>query len=189
MITPARKRSSGPLLIYLIDRHPVARLGLRSFFENQPSVSVMGDAPTLAAALPDLRHGKADVLITDTFPIPQRVLRRMPTLRVLYTFDTLEQCSLARLTEDLIHGQAGFALKSLPLDKLLKAVRQVAAGRKYRDPAFMRLAKAEQQRRVQSHRVRGISSKKRQRQPNLAQGRKQSQKKTTKGRTRAQRKR
>ncbi|MDF0673959.1 MAG: hypothetical protein P0120_06400 [Nitrospira sp.] len=189
MTTAARKRSSGPLLIYLIDAHPVARLGLCSFFENQPSVSVVGDASTLAAALPDLRRCKPDVLITDIFPIPKRVLGRMRTLRVLYTFETLEQCSLPRLMEDLTHGQAGFALKSLSLDSLLKAVRQVAAGRRYRDPAFMRLVKAEQQRRARSHQVRALSSKKHGRQPNLAHGQKKAQKRTTKSRTQAKRKR
>jgi len=142
MTTGSWKRTSRPLRIYLIDVHPIVRLGLRNFFENQPSVTVVGDASTLAAALPDLRLYKPDVLITDSFPIPQPVLRRLPTLRVLYTFETLEHCSLARLMEDLIHGHTGFALKSLPLDRLLKAVRQVAAGRKYRDAAFMRLVKA-----------------------------------------------
>lgn len=183
MTTPARKRTSGPLLIYLMDVHPVARLGLRSFFENQPSVSVVGDASTLVAALPDLRRCKPDVLITDTFPIPQRVLRRMRTLRVLYTFETLEQCSLPRLIEDLTHGQAGFALKSLSLDRLLKAVRHVAAGRRYRDPAFMRLVKAERQQ------AKAPSPNKQRRQPDSAQGQKKPQKRTPKGKTHTQRKR
>jgi DNA-binding NarL/FixJ family response regulator len=182
MTTPARKRASGPLQIYLIDAHPVARLGLRAFFENQAAVFLVGDASTLAAALPDLPRCKPEVLITDTFPIPQRVFRRLPTLPVLYTFDTLERCSPARLMEALGHGQAGFALKSLSLDKLLKAVRQVAAGRKYRDPAFMRLVKKEQQQ------AKALSPKKLRLQAGSAQSQKQSKKRTTKSMPRSQRK-
>lgn len=183
MTTPARKRASGPLSIYLIDAHPVARLGLRSFFENQLSFFVVGDSSTLAAALSDLLHYKPDVLITDTFPIPQRLFRRLSTLRVLYTFDTLEQCSPARLMETLGHGQAGFALKSLSLDSLLKAVRQVAAGRKYRDPAFMRLVKSMQQR------AKALSPKKLRLQPGSAQDQTRSRKRMTKSRSRSQGKR
>lgn len=189
MPTPSRTRTSHPLQLYFIDAHPIARLGLRSFFENQPSVSVVGDASTFTAALPELRRRKPDVLITDAFPIPQRVLRRLPALRMLYTFDTLEHCSPAKLMENLIHGQAGFALKNLSLDRLLKAVRQVAAGRKYRDPAFMRLVKTEQQRRAQSHPVRALSPKKRQLQAASVQDRKKSKKRRTKSRSHAPRKR
>lgn len=139
MTTPARKRTSRPLRIALIDAHPVVRLGLRSLFESQPSFSVVGDTSTLAAALPALRLGEPDVLITDTFPIPPSVLRRQQTLRVIYTFETLEHCSLARLTQELRQGHAGFVLKQISLDRLRLAVRQVASGRPYRDPAFRRL--------------------------------------------------
>ena len=139
MTTPARKRTAHPLRIALIDAHPVVRLGLRSLFESQPSFSVVGDTSTLATALPAFRLGEPDVLITDTFPIPPSVLRRPHPLRVLYTFETLEHCSLASLTQELRQGQAGFVLKSIPLNRLRLAVRQVASGRQYRDPAFIRL--------------------------------------------------
>lgn len=142
MTTPARKQPSRPLRIALIDAHPVVRLGLRSLFESQPSFSVVGDTSTLAAALPALRLCEPDVLITDTFPIPQSVLRRQPTLRVLYTFETLEHCSLARLTQELRQRQAGFVLKNIPLERLRLAVRQIASGRQYQNPAFLRLVKA-----------------------------------------------
>lgn len=189
MTTPARKRASRPLRIYFVDAYPIAQLGLRSFFENQPSVSVVGDASTFTAALPELSRCKPDVLITDAFPIPQPVLRRLPSLHVLYTFDTLEHCSPARLMEDPLHGQAGFALKSLSLDRLLKAVRQVAAGQKYRDPSFMRLVKAEQQRRAQSHRVRALSPKKRRLQAASVQDQKKPRQRRTKISPHAQRKR
>ncbi|MDF0665194.1 MAG: response regulator transcription factor [Nitrospira sp.] len=182
MTPAARKRSSGPLRLYLVDAHPVARLGLRAFFDRYPSINVSGDATTLAAALQDLRRCKPDVLITDSFPIPKRVLGRLPTLRVLYTLESLAHCSLVRLLEDLTHGQAGFALKSLTLARLLKAVRQVAAGRRYRDPAFMRLVKAEQQP------SQALSPKKQRRQPNLLQGQTKAQKRTTKRGTQRQRK-
>ncbi len=46
---------------------------------------------------------------------------------------------------------AAFALKSLSLDGLLKAVRQIAAGRRHRDPAFMLLIETEQKRQTQNH--------------------------------------
>ncbi|OQW36863.1 MAG: hypothetical protein A4C66_03315 [Nitrospira sp. HN-bin3] len=139
MTTPARKQSSRPLRIALVDAHPVARLGLRSLFESQPSFAVVSETSTLAAALPAFRRCEPDVLITDAFPIPQSVFRRQPTLCVLYTFETLEHCSLASLTQELRQGRAGFVLKTLPLDRLRRAVRQVASGRPYRDPGFRRL--------------------------------------------------
>ncbi len=79
-----------------------------------------------ATALPVLRLSEPDMLITDTFPIPQTVLRRQPTLRVLYTFATLQHCSLTSLAQELRQGQAGFVLKTIPLNRLRLAVRQVA---------------------------------------------------------------
>ena len=146
MPTPSRKQTSRPLRLYLIDAHPLIRLGLRSFFDTRPSVSVVGDASTLAAALPALQLCKPDVVITDSFPIPKRVLNRQ-RLRVLYTFETLEHCSPARLTQHLKHGRAGFALKNLPMDEFLRAVYQVAAGRGYNDPSFLRLVEEKRRRR------------------------------------------
>jgi DNA-binding NarL/FixJ family response regulator len=149
MSTPARKRISPPLRVYLIDAHPVIRLGLRSFFDTQPSVSVVGDASTLLTALPALRLCKPDVVITDTFPLSKTLLRGQDPLRILYTFETLEASSLAKLTQSLTQGDAGFVIKSLPLEGFIQAVHRVASGRKYRDPAFMRLLAA--RRRQHAH--------------------------------------
>ena len=146
MPTPSRKQTSRPLRLYLIEAHPLVRLGFRSFFDTRPSISVVGDASTLAAALPALQLCKPDVVITDTFPIPKRVLNRQ-RFRVLYTFETLEHCSLARLTQHLKHGRAGIALKNLPMDEFLRAVYQVAAGRGYNDPSFLRLVEEKRRRR------------------------------------------
>ena len=147
MPTPSRKQTSHPLRLYLIEAHPLVRLGFRSFFDTRPSISVVGDASTLAAALPALQLCKPDVVITDTFPIPKAVLRRQHALHVLYTFETLEHCSPARLTQHLKHGRAGIALKNLPMDEFLRAVYQVAAGRGYNDPSFLRLVEEKRRRR------------------------------------------
>lgn len=147
MPTPSRKQTSRPLRLYLIEAHPLVRLGFRSFFDTRPSISVVGDASTLAAALPALQLCKPDVVITDTFPIPKAVLRRQHALHVLYTFETLEHCSPARLTQHLKHGRAGIALKNLPMDEFLRAVDQVAAGRRYNDPSFLRLVEEKRRRR------------------------------------------
>jgi len=147
MPTPSRKQTSRPLRLYLIEAHPLVRLGFRSFFDTRLSISVVGDASTLAAALPALQLCKPDVVITDTFPIPKAVLRRQHALHVLYTFETLEHCSPARLTQHLKHGRAGIALKNLPMDEFLRAVYQVAAGRGYNDPSFLRLVEEKRRRR------------------------------------------
>ena len=146
MPTSSRKHTSRPLRLYLIDAHPLIRLGLRSFFDTQPSVSIEGDASTLAAALPALRLCKPDVVITDTFPMPKRVLNRQ-RFRVLYTFETLEHCSPAKLTQHLKHGRAGIALKNLPMNEFLRAVDQVAAGRGNNDPAFLCFVEEKRRRR------------------------------------------
>lgn len=142
--THTRRR---PLRVYLMDVHPVARLGLRASLEAHSSLTVVGDAATLAEAISAVRLSKPDVLITDTFPLPKR-LRDRQRCRVLYTFDTLEHTPLTTLKRYLARGRAGFALKTLALDRFPKAIKQVAAGRPYRDPAFMRLVEERTQQPV-----------------------------------------
>lgn len=157
-MTASSQKSSHhrPLRLYLIDAHPVARLGLRALFEAQASMTVVGEAATLAAARPAFRLCKPDVVIADTFPIPTPVVNRQ-RVRVLYLFETVEGLSLATLTQLLTHQHAGFAMKNLPLDRFLKAVQHVAAGRRYRSPAFLRLANAARTQYARLRRLQALS--------------------------------
>ena len=78
-----------------------------------------------ARALPALRLCEPDALITDTFSIPQTILRRQPTLRILYTFETPQHCSLTSRTQELRQRQAGFILKPILLERLRLAIRHI----------------------------------------------------------------
>lgn len=107
------------------------RFPLRTFSQLIPGFCI-GDnlrlfSPILfsARALPVLRLCEPDALITDTFSIPQTMLRRQPPLRILYTFGTPQHSLLTSRTEELRQRQAGFVLKTILLERLRLAVRHI----------------------------------------------------------------
>lgn len=89
-----------------------------------------------ARALPVLRLCEPDALITDTFSIPQTILRRQPTLRILYTFEAPQHCSLTSRTQELRQRQAGLVLKPILLERLRLAVHHIWHRAKISKPHF-----------------------------------------------------
>jgi DNA-binding NarL/FixJ family response regulator len=124
--------SAAPVRVFLVDDHEVVRRGVAEVLEDDPGITIAGEAGTVAEALARVPAVRPDVVVVD-MRLPDgdgaelcRGLRhRMPGLRclVLTSFSEHEALQAA-----LRAGASGFLLKQVRGPALVSAVRTVAAG-------------------------------------------------------------
>ncbi|MCZ9346510.1 response regulator transcription factor [Streptomyces sp. TRM76130] len=128
-----------PIRVFLLDDHEVVRRGVHDLLDDEPDITVVGEAATVEQALvrvPALRPQVAvlDVRLPDGDGVSLcRDLRsRMPELAclMLTSFDDEEA-----LLDSIMAGASGYVLKQIQGSDLVSAVRTVAAGRSLLDPS------------------------------------------------------
>jgi DNA-binding NarL/FixJ family response regulator len=136
MTSHMRSAMTRPIRGLLVDDHPVVRDGLRGMLESEPGIEVVGEAasgPEAVASVTQQADAGPDLVLMDLrMPggdgVPAiRALRRRgvrPRILVLTTYDTDRDVVAA-----LDAGADGFLLKDTPRAELVRAVRDVAAGR------------------------------------------------------------
>lgn len=125
--------------VFLADDHAILREGLKSLIDSQTDMRCIGEASDGQAAVADVQRLSPDVVVLDVslpklngFQATQQIVQRCPKSKVL---------SLTRHGEDsyvqqlLKAGASGYVLKQSPSAILLAAIRTVAAGQNYLDPA------------------------------------------------------
>lgn len=127
------------LRVVLIDDHPVVREGLRALVGAQPGMEVVGEAGDGAAVLARVRADAPDVVVMDvSMPglngaeATARLKGEFPGVKVLALTVHEEQSYVHQLLEA---GADGYVLKRTAPDELVRAIRVVAAGGMYLDPA------------------------------------------------------
>lgn len=128
------------LRLLLVDDHPVVREGLRALLEAEPDLAVIGQAEhgDEVAGLVDQLH--PDVVVLDLM-IPGRsgldviedLAERSPATRVLVLSMLQNDAYVSRALDQ---GASGYALKQAEASELPRAIRDVAAGRRYLSPAL-----------------------------------------------------
>jgi DNA-binding NarL/FixJ family response regulator len=135
MKTSVEKHS---IKILLADDHAVVRRGIRDFLEEDDELEVIAEADDGAEAWRLLTQGLPDVAVLDIrmpemggVELTRRIKERYPTVRVLIltAYDD-EPYVLALLRA----GADGYVLKTASSADLLRAVKQVAAGKSVLDP-------------------------------------------------------
>jgi DNA-binding NarL/FixJ family response regulator len=129
-----------PLRIFLVEDHETVREGLKLLIDNEPDLRVVGEASDGLQAMsrPDLSN--LDVVVMDlSLPgvsgiVATRALKdRRPDLAVV----CLTRHADRTFVEELLKaGASGYVLKQSPCAELLRAVRSVARGQPYVDPAL-----------------------------------------------------
>jgi len=132
--------TGGKLRILLADDHETVREGLKMIVNAQPDMEVVGEASDGLAAIQRTQELLPDIVVMDI---------SMPQLNGLKATAKLTQCcpqvkvlTLTRHTDDgylqqlLRAGAAGYVLKQSPASELLHAIRAIASGGKYLDPAL-----------------------------------------------------
>lgn len=129
------------LRILLVDDHEVVRLGLKALISRQPSFEVIGEASTADEAVEKAIAQQPDVVVMDIrlpgksgIEATREIMRARPETRVIiltsYADDEL-------LMDAIEAGAAGYVLKQIGSDALLKALESVARGESLLDPALM----------------------------------------------------
>jgi len=138
--------------VLIVDDHAVVRSGLRLLLEAEDDMAVVGEAGTAREAVFELRSSQADVVLMDVaMPggsgidvIPQ-LLHEAPEAKILM-LSMQDDPSYVRQAFEA--GASGYVLKEAADAEVVAAVRDVAEGRSYVNPALgARLVAAESEAR------------------------------------------
>ena len=128
--------------VVLVDDEAMVRVGLRMVLTAEADIEVVGEAADGGSAVEVVEATEPDVVLMDVrmpdvdgIEGARRVLARCPGVKVvvLTTFDEDEYVEAA-----LRAGVSGFLLKVAPPERLIEAVRTVAAGGGLLDPGVTR---------------------------------------------------
>jgi len=128
------------LRIFLADDHAVVRAGLKTLVDAQSDMLVVGEASDGQAIAEQTRECAADVVIMD-ISMPHvngaaatvMLREQCPEVKVLTLSVHEDTGYLRKLLEA---GASGYVLKRSAADTLIQAIRLVAAGGIYLDPAI-----------------------------------------------------
>ncbi len=124
--------------IVLVDDHPIVRQGLRTLLEKEPGFQIMGEAGEGIEASQLVERLQPDVLVLDLMipglsglEVTRQVSRRSPQTRIVILSNYDNE---AYVLEALRNGATGYIVKNTGADELVKAIKEVAAGRRYLSP-------------------------------------------------------
>ena len=128
--------------LLIVDDQALIRVGLRKILENEPEMTVVGDAGDGEEAVASARRLRPDVVLMDIrMPVldgieaTTRIVRAQPSARVLI----LTTFGLDTYVYDALRaGASGFMLKDAPPEEIAAAVRIVASGEALLAPAVTR---------------------------------------------------
>jgi two-component system NarL family response regulator len=131
-------KKQNAIQVMLVDDHPAFRAGLATLIENQPDLSVVGEAGDGREALEVYRKQKPDVVLMDLrlpgmggVEATMLICKEFPNARIiiLTTFDTDEDIYRA-----LQSGAKSFLLKDTPNTELASTIRAVFEGKQILPP-------------------------------------------------------
>ncbi len=121
--------------VFMVDDHALVRTGMRMILANESDIEVVGEAETGEAALPLIRRLKPDIVLCDLhlpgvsgLEVTERVVRGQPETRVIVV-SILEDGPMPRRMIEA--GASGYVGKGGDAVELVRAVRDVARGRRY----------------------------------------------------------
>lgn len=130
------------LRLLLVDDHKVVRLGLRTLLESEPDLEVIAEATSAAEAVQMAGQLRPDIVLMD-IRLPgqngiaacRQIRQKWPEVQVLMLTSFADE---ELVMEAIEAGAAGYVLKQLDTNELLRAVRMVGQGDAVLDPAVTR---------------------------------------------------
>lgn len=121
--------------VFLIDDHALVRTGIRMILSGQPGIDVVGEADSGEVALPLVRRRKPDVVLCDLhlpglsgLEITERIVKGDHGTKVIIVSVLEDGPMPKRLLEA---GASGYVGKAGDSKELIRAVHDVALGRRY----------------------------------------------------------
>jgi two-component system invasion response regulator UvrY len=121
--------------VFVIDDHALVRTGFRLILSNETDMDVVGEAASGEEGLPLIRKLKPDVVLCDLhlpgvsgLEITERIVRGDSGSRVIIV-TVQEDGPMPRRLLDA--GASGYLGKGCAAEELLRAVRDVARGKRY----------------------------------------------------------
>jgi two-component system response regulator DevR len=125
--------------ILLVDDHEVVRLGLRSLLDKHPNFDVVAEASNAREAVEKTEGFRPDVVVMDIrlkggsgIEACQEITDRFPNTRVIMLTSYAED---EMLFSAIRAGAAGYVLKQIGGDDLIRAIESVGRGEALLDPA------------------------------------------------------
>ena len=128
--------------ILLVDDHEVVRDGVKSLINANDDLSVVAEAATVADAIDQAIRTKPDVVVMDVRLADGSGIEATREIRA-----KLEKTQVLMLTSfaddealfaSIMAGAAGYVLKQIRGGELIRAIREVGAGRSLLDPEVTR---------------------------------------------------
>jgi len=125
--------------ILLVDDHEVVRVGLRALLDKHPHFEVVAEAGTGKEAVEKTRDYKPDVVVMDIrlrggsgIEATQAIVEEFPDTKVIMLTSYAED---EMLFAAIRAGAAGYVLKQIGGDDLVRAIEAVGRGEALLDPA------------------------------------------------------
>lgn len=129
--------TGSPVKVFLLDDHEVVRRGVHDLLNDEPDITVVGEAATVEQALIRVPALRPDVAVLDVrlpdgdgVTVCRELRSKIPDLAclMLTSFDDEEA-----LLDSIMAGAAGYVLKQIQGSDLVSAVRTVARGQSLLD--------------------------------------------------------
>jgi two-component system response regulator DevR len=131
---------TAPIRLLLVDDHEIVRAGLKTLLEKAKDIEIVGEADTKSTALDETNRLKPDVVLLDIrlpdgngFEACRQIRGINATTRVLFLTAFGDDDTVF---ESISAGGDGYLLKEMNADRLIQAIRNVAAGQSVLDPAI-----------------------------------------------------
>ena len=128
------------LRLLLVDDHPVLRAGLKALLSAELDLEVSAEAPNGFEAVTLVETLALDLVVMDV-SLPglsgadaTRQIKKLRADLPVLALSVHEEIPFVRMLLDA--GASGYVLKRSACDELVRAVRRVAAGETYLDPAI-----------------------------------------------------
>ena len=126
------------ITVFLVVDHEVVRRGVRELLEDEPDLTVVGEAATVAQALGRIPATRPQVAVLDVrlpdgdgVTLCRELRARQPELACLILTSFADDQALL---DAVLAGAAGYVLKDVRGNDLVQGIRAVAAGGSLLDP-------------------------------------------------------
>jgi two-component system response regulator DevR len=130
---------SAPLRVMLVDDHEVVRDGIRALLEASEDIVICAEAGSVREAVEEAERTRPDVVVMDVrltdgsgIEATREIRAHRPATQVLMLTSFADD---EALFASIMAGASGYVLKQIKGPEIVRAIREVGAGKSLLDPA------------------------------------------------------